>query len=244
MNREQRMVEALVELSDSLVNDFDVPGQLDRLATRCTELLDITAAAVVRVSADGGRWTSATSGSATDLFELLTREGPVLESCRTGAPVGPVGVAAARRQWPGFAVAASKAGYRQVSSVPMRLGEEVLGSVLLLHADAEGLQASDIRLARALADAATIGLVHEREIRQRTDIALQLQSALDSRVLIEQAKGFLAARQDMSVIDAFELISVYARQRRCPISDVARQIIEFGVFPVSPPRANGPFDAR
>ncbi|WP_340688048.1 GAF and ANTAR domain-containing protein [Amycolatopsis coloradensis] len=239
MNREQRLADALVELSDTLVKDFDVAGQLDRLAARCTELFDITAAAVMLASEDARRWTSATSGSHADLFDVLALarlEGPVLDCCRAGIPIGPVGWAGARRRWPAFASAAAKAGYRQMCSVPMRSCDEILGAVLLLHSESDPRPMSEIRLMQTLVDAAAIGLVHEREIRRQTELSAQLQTALHSRVLIEQAKGILAVRRDTSVDEAFELMRGHARRYQRRIGDVARHVVAHRALPAIPPK--------
>lgn len=232
MNREQRLADALVELSDSA-------DQLDRLAAHCAELFGVTAVAVTPGAADSGEWTSATAGSPADLSDLLavaSLEGPVLESCRAGEPVGPVGLAGVRRRWPAFAAAAGKAGYRQVCSVPMRLREEVLGAVLLLHSGGDPRPMSELRLAQALANAAAIGIVHEREIRRETERSAQLQTALHSRVLIEQAKGILAERRNTSVGDAFELMRGLSRHHRRRIVDIARHVVEHRTLPAFPPK--------
>ncbi|WYW21230.1 GAF and ANTAR domain-containing protein [Amycolatopsis coloradensis] len=228
------MADALVELTDTVVKDFGLPERLARLAARCIELFDISAAAVMLASQDDGRWRSATAGESADLLDVLNLarlDGPVLGSFRAGELVGPMDLAGAGRRWPDFAAAVDKAGYRQVCSVPIRLREEEFGSVLLLHSETDGLSMAEVRLVQALADAAAIGHVHEREIRRQIAAASQLQAAPHSRVLIEQAKGFLAARCDTNVHDAFELIRGHARRHRSQIHEVARHVISHGTLP-------------
>ncbi|WP_063624620.1 GAF and ANTAR domain-containing protein [Amycolatopsis orientalis] len=247
MRREQRLADAVVELTDTLVKDFDVTDQVTLLAERCTEFVDVTAAAVMVASEEAGRWTSATAGASADLFDVLTLarlEGPVLGSYRTGEPVGPMGLTGASRRWPAFAAAVQRVGYRQVCSVPIRLREEVLGSVLLLHSEADLMPASEVRLVQTLAAAAAIGHVHEREVRGQSVVVTQLQTALHGRVLIEQAKGILASRLDTDVNAAFELMRGHARRHRRRILEVARHVVENRALPDFPSKKPGCSHAR
>lgn len=236
MNREQRLADTFVELADTLVNDFDVVQLLDLLVARCAELLDVTAAALFLAPPGTGLRPMAMSDSEAGLSDLLAiaqHEGPAWESHQEVVSVGPVDLDSVCRRWPGFGAAAENAGYHQACSVPMRLREDVLGALLLLHAEPGVMTAADTRLVQALADAATIGILHERAIRRQTDLSSQLHTALRSRILIEQAKGILAARRNTSVETAFELMRGHARRNRRRIGEVARHVVETsGALPV------------
>ncbi|MFD6073032.1 ANTAR domain-containing protein [Amycolatopsis lurida] len=228
-NREERLAATFIELADALVNDFDLVELLDLLAVRCTELLGVSAAALLLAPPGTELRSIAASDSGyalSDLLAVAKRDGPAWESHRDVTSVGPVDLDSARSRWPEFAEAAERAGYREMCAVPMRLRDEVLGALLLLNIHSGKLSVSDIRLAQALADAATIGILHERVVRQQADLVTQLHTALQSRILIEQAKGILAARSNTSVDQAFEMMRGHARRHRRRISEVAHHVID------------------
>jgi len=129
-----------------------------------------------------------------ELFQLQNDQGPCLDCFRAGQPVAAADLAAAARRWPRFAPAARQAGFAAVQALPMRLREQVIGALNLFRARPGPFDPADVRVGQALADVATISLLHERGMRRSDALNEQLQAALNSRVLIEQAKGKLAER--------------------------------------------------
>jgi ANTAR domain-containing protein/GAF domain-containing protein len=226
MDRE-RLAETFVELADTLIDDFDVIDFLQVLAARCVELLDVAAAGIMLASPGGSLATVAASDERArllELFETQADEGPCRDCYRLGAAVVNVALDGAVERWPRFAPQAIAAGFRSANALPLRLRAEVVGSLNLFHADSRGLDSADLRVAQALADAATIGILQQRSIRSRDAVAVQLQGALSSRVVIEQAKGVLAERLQIGVDDAFAILRGAARSRNLLLSDVARDV--------------------
>lgn len=232
-----RVRDAFVELADTLVDDFDIVDFLGRLTDRCVELLGVDACGLLLVDHRGVlNLVAASTESARllELFQLQNSEGPSLDSYRTGQPVQCPDLAAARTRWPSFVRTAQRAGYVAACALPMRLREEVIGTLSLFQgAPGEGaavapvpLDDETIELGQALANAATIGVLHHRAVVQHTLVSEQLQIALDNRVIIEQAKGILSARQNITVEAAFTLLRDYARGHDQLLRDVAQAVID------------------
>jgi ANTAR domain/GAF domain len=227
MDREQRLAETFVELADTLVDDFDVIDFLQILAARCVELLDVAAAGIMLADPGGSLMTVAASDERArllELFEIQNDEGPCRDCYRLGAAVVNVDLDGARERWPQFTPQAISGGFRSANALPLRLRSQVVGSLNLFHAGTGGLGEAELRMAQALADAATIGIVHQRTIRRGEVVAGQLQLALTSRIVIEQAKGVLAERLQISPDNAFEVLRGAARSRNRLLSDLARDI--------------------
>jgi ANTAR domain/GAF domain len=243
MDRERRLGETFVELADTLVDDFDVIDFLQVLAVRCVELLDVAAAGIVLADQDGSLRTMAASDERArllELFEVQNDEGPCRDCYQLGAAVVNIDLDGARERWPQFAPHAIARGFRSANALPLRLRSQVIGSLNLFHADAGGLDSAELRTAQALADAATIGILQQRTIRRGEVVAGQLQAALTSRIIIEQAKGVLAERLRISTDDAFEVLRAAARSRNRLLSDLAREVADGSADPaqlVSPPAA-------
>jgi hypothetical protein len=229
MNRERHLAETFVELADTLVDDFDVIDFLQVLAVRCVELLDVAAAGIVLADQGGSLRTVAASDERArllELFEVQNDEGPCRDCYQFGAAVVNVDLDGARERWPQFAPQAIAGGFRSANALPLRLRSQVIGSLNLFHADIGGLDSRELRMAQALADAATIGILQQRTIRRSEVVAVQLQAALTSRVVIEQAKGVLAERLQLSPDDAFMMLRAAARSRNRLLSDLARDIAD------------------
>jgi hypothetical protein len=227
MDRERRLAETFVELADTLIDDFDVIDFLQVLAARCVELLGVGAAGIMLAGQGGSLMTVAASDEQArllELFEIQNDEGPCRDCYRLGAAVVNVDLDGARERWPQFAPQAIAGGFRSANALPLRLRSQVVGSLNLFHADTGGLGGPELRLAQALADAATIGILQQRTIRRGENVAGQLQSALTSRVVIEQAKGLLAERLQISIDDAFEMLRSAARSRNRLLSELARDV--------------------
>ncbi|HEY0617284.1 MAG TPA: GAF and ANTAR domain-containing protein [Kribbella sp.] len=229
MTREQRLGRVFVELADTLVDEFDVIDLLHVLCERSVELLEADAAGLIL--ADPQRRLqvmAATTEEARvlELFVLQSSEGPCLDCFETGQQLVNIDVQEVESRWPRFQAAAWRAGYRSTHALPLRLRGQVIGAMNLFCAGQATLSQEDVDLGQALCDVATIGLLQERLLREGDVLADQLQSALDSRVLIEQAKGVLAARAEIDVTEAFHLVRDFARRNHRRLGDVATAIIE------------------
>ena len=160
-----------------------------------------------------------------ELFQLQNDEGPCLDCFRSGLAVASVDLVAEAERWPRFTAAARDTGFTAVQALPMRLREQVIGALNLFRVDAGGVHAADVRIGQALADVATISLLHERSMRHSDTLNEQLQTALNSRVIIEQAKGKLAERLGLDMEQAFSLLRDYARARNLRLADLAQSFV-------------------
>ena len=224
---DRRVRETFIELTDTLVTDFDVIEYLERLADRCTELLGITACGILLVDHHGVLnlvGASTEQARLLELSQLQNAEGPCLDAYRTGQPVQRADLGDGDPRWPRFAAAARAAGFASVQALPMRLRDQRIGAMNLFGAVPGPLNRETIALGQALADAATIGIVHQRALAASGSVAEQLQSALNSRIVIEQAKGFLAERFAITVEDAFTMMRRYARQHQRRLTDLAADV--------------------
>ncbi len=231
--REQLLSRAFVGLADTLVDDYDIIDLLDRLVSYSVELLAADAAGRVLAAAVRTRLVVALTSDDVELMELLqveADEGPCVECVRTGSPVSVVDLTDAAPRWPGFVVAVARRGaFRSVHALPLRLRGEGIGALNLFHHQPGALPEADLALGQALADVATIGILQERAIRRGEVFSEQLQTALHSRVIIEQAKGVLAQLGGLSMNSAFDRLRSYARNRNERLSDVARRVVETGL---------------
>ena len=228
MFREQRLSQAFVELADTLVDDFDVVDFMTLLTERCVELLGATDGGLMLVDPLGDLRVVASSSEqmrTLELLELQSSEGPCLDAYRTAEAVGADDIETILRLWPGFGAHVRSAGYRSIYAVPLRLRADVVGALNLFNTDQAPWDEDDLRLAQALADVATIGLLHHRAMHDSMLLSTQLQTALNSRVTIEQAKGMLSGRIDITTSDAFERIRRYARSHNLLLADVASNLL-------------------
>jgi transcriptional regulator with GAF, ATPase, and Fis domain len=237
--------DTFVGLADTMVDDFDVIDFLHMLTDRSVRLLSVAAAGVVLADPRGQLRVAAASSEAAqlvELFQIQNDQGPCLDCFRTGQPVAAADLAAQDQRWPRFAVAATRAGFAAVHALPMRLRDQVIGALNLFGTGRRPMDRADLRIGQALADVATIGLLQERNVRRAETIAEQLQAALNSRVVIEQAKGRLAERLQLDMDQAFARLRGHARDTNQRLTDVARQVIESPTadFPPSAPGQPGP----
>jgi transcriptional regulator with GAF, ATPase, and Fis domain len=228
LTREQRLVETFVDLADTLVAGFDVVEFLHGLADRCVELLDIAAAGLMLDDQRGVlRVVAASTEQARllELCELEADEGPCVSCYHAGAAVSDLDLVHPDPRWPRFAAQAAAAGFASVHALPLRLRNEVIGVLNLFSTRPLPLDEHSRRIGQALADVATIGLLQERAIRQRQILTEQLQGALNSRILIEQAKGVLAERLGLDMDAAFSQLRAQSRRLNRHLTDVARETI-------------------
>jgi GAF domain-containing protein len=224
----QLLSETFVELTDTMVADFDIIDFLHVLTSRSVELLNVSAAGLLLADPRGELRVVAASSEAArllELFQLQSDQGPCLDCFRSGRPVSATDLSADKR-WPEFADAAGQAGFSAVQALPMRLRDQVVGALNLFRSTVGAFDADTVQVGQALADVATISLLHERNMRRRDTLNEQLQTALNSRVVIEQAKGKLAERLGIDVNQAFTLLRDQARNRNQRLSDLARAFVD------------------
>jgi GAF domain-containing protein len=229
LGREQRLLRAFVMLADTLVNGFDVIGVLTDLSDACVDLLDCEAAGLMVADQRGQLQVMASSSEQTRLLELLqlqTNEGPCVECFRTKAPIEVADLATESHRWPKFGRAAIDAGYGSIVSVPMRLRDQTIGALNLLRQATGKMAESDQRIAQALAHVATIAILQHRAVLRSEEVTAQLQGALNTRIIIEQAKGLLSERESIPLDAAFSLMRDYTRPRGERLADVARAVVE------------------
>lgn len=229
MTRDTLLARTFVELSDTLVDEFDVVDLLTLLADRCVEVLDVDAAGIMLAGPGGDLRVMASSSDAMrvlELFEVQAQEGPCLDCYRTGQPVLNEVLAADGGRWPRFAAEAIEAGFQSVQALPLRVRGNVIGALNLFHGDQVELDPAHVDIAQAFADVATIAILQHRAGLEAQVLNEQLQQALNSRVVIEQAKGVAAERAGLSVEQAFTALRTHARSNNLRLADVARGVIE------------------
>jgi GAF domain/ANTAR domain len=225
--RETRVLDAVVSLVDSLLDDFDVVDLLTELTKRCADLLEVAAAGFLLVDPlQQLRLLAATSEQARELelFQLQAEEGPCVECYIMGQPVSIADVRAEAHRWPQFAAAASDAGFASVHALPMRAAGLVMGALGLFGNRPGALSDADLLAGQTLTHIACVAILHELPPTPST-VLPQLRAALASRVTVEQAKGFLRERLDVPVEEAFTLLQTFARRNGEHLTDVARRLI-------------------
>lgn len=227
LSREQRINAAFVAVADTLIADYDLIDLLHTLVDVCADVLDVEAAGLVLADDGGELQLLASTSEQADLVEIMqlgAGAGPCVDCFRTGNVVMVADIAESGGQWPEFQAAALEQGFRAVHATPMRLRGQVLGALNLFSAEPGILNPADAGVAQALADVATIGILQERSIRETGVVAEQLKSALESRVLIEQAKGVLSALEGVGVDEAFGRLRDYARNHNLTLRAVAEGV--------------------
>ena len=219
-----------VEAADTLTDDFDLRDFLHMLTVRTAGLVGAAAVGLLladehndlqfmAASQDDARWL--------ELFQLQSHEGPCLEAFRTGVPVINADLPAADARWPLFAPRAVAAGFRSVHAFPLRVRREVIGALNVFGATVGAdFDEADVPIVQALADVAAIGLLQQRALLREQTLTDQLQNALESRVIIEQAKGVIIRALNVSPDTAFNLIRSYARRRNTRVADLAGTIVD------------------
>lgn len=233
-SRDTLLARRFVTLADTLVDDYDVVDLLDGLVTDCVDLLEVTAAGILLSDQRGKLQLMASSSEESrvlELFQIEDREGPCLEAIRTSSPVAVTDLSAMDRRWPRFAVAARAAGYSSVHAFPMRLREETIGALNVFSSGATSIAADDQMIAQALADVATIGILQQRSLHRASLVAEQLQVALNTRIVVEQAKGVLAEHSGVDMPTSFAALRSYARGSNQKIGVVADALVRRELAP-------------
>lgn len=226
--REAKLTATFVTLADTLVAGYDVVDLLDILVHSSAEVLDAAAAGLILANAAGELSVIASTSEGSRLVEIMQLkhgQGPCVECFTTGQVVTVAEVAAIGDRWPDFRAAALEQGLNSVHAVPLRLRGTVIGALNLFRTQTGLLSAEDTLVAQALADVATIGIIQERTLRESDVARQQLQHALDSRVIIEQAKGVLAHQHNVDMDVAFRTLRDYARSNGLLLRSVAEQVV-------------------
>ena len=225
--REELLSDTFLKLADTLVDDFDIVELLSMLSERCVELLDAAATGIMLGDAQGMLHVMAASSERAHLLELFqaqNQEGPCLDAYRTGKAVVEENLGNAG-PWPHFAPMAIAAGLPSVHAFPMRVRDNVVGTLNIFMAEPRPLSAVDAVVAQAFASAGTVAILQHQAAQDAHRLAGQLQSALNSRVTIEQAKGAMAERAGITTDEAFDRLRAYARTNNTKLTDVAAALV-------------------
>ena len=226
--REAEVARSFVSLASSLVNGYDVVDLLDELTSDCARLLDVASAGLLLADGRGVLHLMAASSEQTrqlELFQLQREDGPCLECFRDGTPVSVPDLDEATDRWPQFVPAARSVGFASVHALPMRLRDNVLGALGLFGTAVGSLSDDDLALGQALADVASVALVQDKASADKSSINEQLQTALTSRVVLEQAKGILAQLGGLEMAPAFAALRTYARHNNLRLTEVAQAVV-------------------
>jgi transcriptional regulator with GAF, ATPase, and Fis domain len=223
-----RLAKVFVEVADTLVDEFDIIEFLHLLADRAAGLVPASAVGLLLADQRGNLEFMAGSDENVkllELFQIQNQEGPCLDAFRTRRPVINADLRTASARWPRFARRATAAGFCSVHAFPLRLRSEVIGALNLFGTGGDALDDADVQIVQAVADVATIGLLQERTIHRSEVLTEQLQGALNSRIVIEQAKGAIAQAHGVSIDEAFARMRSYARGTNRRLSDIAHAVV-------------------
>ena len=223
------LLETFVKLADTLIDDYDVVDLLQVLVDTCRDVLDTTAAGILLADSRGELEVVASTSEASRLVEIMqlsAEQGPCIESYRSGRSVSVPDIEVSKDEWWQFRGSALAQGFRSMDALPLRLRDTTIGTLNLLRSEPGAAPEDTIRAAQAFADVATIGILHERTLRESAILSEQLQAALNSRIVIEQAKGVISHTRGVSIDDAFALMRQYARSHSVGLSIVAARIVD------------------
>jgi GAF domain-containing protein len=228
MNRESLLIATLVELADNLVDDYDVIDVLTVLTHRCVEAVDVDAAGVMLASPVGElQFVASSSESMTvlELFQIQTNEGPCVDCYRDGLAITNHALSESDGRWPLFTPRALALGFRAVHSLPMRLRGRTIGALNLFRTHQGTLTDEDVIVVQGLADVATIAILQHRSSLDANTLNAQLNNALNSRVIIEQAKGMICQSTRCDMDEAFNRLRAHARNHNVGLTDLATRLV-------------------
>lgn len=228
LEREKQLLTTFTQLADTLVDDYDVVELMQRLVDTCRDQLHVGAAGLLLADERGELELVASTSEAEAVVETLLLGAQIAAgaNAQAAAPISVSDIRTLDGGWDEFRRSAVGAGFVSIVTIPLRLRDQTIGSLNLLQEMGGVLTEQDMVIARALADIATIGILHERTLRETEALTEQLQNALSSRVVIEQAKGVVSHTNGVPIDDAFTLIRSYARNHGEHLGDVARRIVE------------------
>jgi len=224
----ERLSDVFVEMADTLVADFDLVDFLHNLTYRAASICDAMAVGILLADQhEDLQFMAASTEQAKflELFQLQNSEGPCLDCFLASEPVINTDLATAINRWPIFAPRAIEAGFTSVHAIPMRLRNQVIGTLNIFGKANNLFDAADVRIVQALADVATIAILQERSVERAETLTEQLQGALNSRIVIEQAKGAISKLQDVGIDEAFEMLRAYSRKNHQRLADVSHAVL-------------------
>jgi GAF domain-containing protein len=232
--KESLLISTIVELADSLVDDFDVIDLLTRLSNRCVETFGVDAAGVMLASPGGELQFIASSSESMRLLELLqlqSNEGPCVDCFTTGQAIVNRSLDSSADVWPTFAPKAIDEGFHSVHCLPLRLRGKSVGALNLFRKDQGLLDSEDVALAQGFADIATIAILQHQTIHDAQALNDQLSNALNSRISIEQAKGMISQANGCDMLEAFGRLRSHSRNHNRGLTEVARSIVSGDLAP-------------
>jgi GAF domain-containing protein len=231
--REGRLASTFVTLADTLVADYDVVELLQTLVDACSELLNASAAGILVADVTGSLEVIASTSEESRIVDLMQQRvgrGPSVQCFATGTAVAVPDISTLGDEWAEFRAASEEQGFRSVHVVPLRLRGSVIGTLSLFRVDAGRMSEEDRSVAQGLADVATIGILHERALRESDIAQEQLQSALNSRVLIEQAKGVVSHTKQVGMGEAFNILRAYARSNNLGLRETSERVVNRSIY--------------
>jgi hypothetical protein len=223
--RELRIARSLVDLADGLDPGYHLLDALALLCERAVEVLGLTTGAAYLYETGRLRLVAVSSG-ALDVIRLFERGIAVAEATAGGQPWYETDLRRPTARWPGFARQAAEAGFGCVVALPLRRGQVPVGAVGLVGAGPARFAERDLLVAQALAEAAGVGVLQQRTAEGYGDLAEQLEHALAREAVVEQARGFLAARLDTDVEAALALLHREAWASGRPLRDLAAAVLD------------------
>jgi GAF domain-containing protein len=224
----ERLADVFVEVADTLVDEFDLIDFLHSLADHAVSVSGAASAGLLLTDQhDNLHYMAASSEGARhlELFQLQHSEGPCLDCYRSQEPVITTDLAQEAQRWPGFAPRAVEAGVRSVHAFPMRLRDRMIGALNVFGEKPLPIGPADVKVVQAMADVATIAILQERAIENAELLTEQLQGALNSRIVIEQAKGVVSRARGLTVDEAFAVLRTHARDNHLRLVDLAQDVV-------------------
>jgi GAF domain-containing protein len=230
-------VQTLPRFAMVLRADHDLTTALARLTDGLASVLGLSGIGITVAEEDGLLRVVTAVGHACGELERNQEEeqsGPCRDVYDTGEVVRVTDLREEPGRWPEFSAAADRLHVAGVAGIPMRLAHNVIGALSLYSSQPRDWSDDDLALARVMADVATSYIVSISKLRHQENVKEQLQEALKSRIVIEQAKGMTASRHSVTIDQAYRLIRRYARNHNARLRVVAEAIVAHGPSGLSP----------
>ena len=223
-----KLADPSAHLAQLLTGDSETNEALQDLVDRTADVLGITGAAVTLMEGDRIRPIVVAGGAVLPVEEAQeeARDGPAVEACALGAPVLVTDMRREETRWPALRAVAAATGIVAAAGIPMILEESVIGALDLYDSAPRDWSTAGIETAVWLAEMTAAFLANAQRMYRFRQTAEQLQEALDSRVVIEQAKGMLASDRKVSVDEAFKLMRAHARRNQLSLHAVAEAVVD------------------
>ena len=210
---------------------YDLEAVLAELTESVTAVLGLCGSGVTMAEEGRLRFVTAVSQASGELERKQEEQqaGPCRDAYTTGLVVRVSDVRGESARWPEFSATAAQLGVAGVAGIPMRLADEIIGALNLYSPEPRDWTDGDIAVARVLADVATSYVVNASKLRQQEQLSEQLQEALESRVVIEQAKGITAYKNAVTIDQAYQLMRRHARNNNASLRVVAEAIVAVGL---------------